>query len=236
MNPNDTLLGDADECLALLKEQRDLLQRMLSKYEDVVGGKNPELVLFFFLHSWNIFEMAKAAILLMEGQEPFAVAVVARSALESAFNIRAATRNPTFAIQKVAYEYEEIAKKKKLFIRKGVWKKSRGASPEHLRKAAAELRRKHSVLPEEFKQVEKIAQLAGLTPYYESDYRLLCMHAHANQAGIADSGEGLLCRVGLLAISNSLYVAGVALGWVGDFKTELSGLKGRMETLMKKPC
>jgi hypothetical protein len=45
-----------------------------------------------------------------------------------------------------------------------------------------------------------LAEVAGLTPLYDDEYRQLSLTVHCNQAGILNAGSGFLVRKGMLAI------------------------------------
>jgi hypothetical protein len=234
-------MDDAPELLELLQDQKALLRRVLAPARDRFerASQNMDIALFCLAHGWNVCEMAKAATLLMEAGEPFALPLLARSALESSFNLLAAVRSKPFAPQKIAHEWEELAGKFEFFIKSGCWDSSRRPTPEQCRQTADRVRKHYAVEPKSWKQTEQIAERAELSPYYDDDYRFLSLHVHANQIGILNTATGFLSRKAGLALANALFLttnALVGVSALGDqFDTELAGIRARMDTLMKRP-
>lgn len=234
-------MDDAPELLELLQDQKALLRRVLAPARDRFeqAGQNMDLALFFLAHGWNVCEMAKAATLLMEAGEPFSLPLLARSALESTFNLLAAVRNKPFGPQKIAFEWEQMAGKFELFIQSGSWDPSRKPTPEQCRQAADRILKHYAVEKKSWKQTEQIAQKAELTPYYDDDYRFLSLHVHANQIGIMNTAAGFLSRKAGIALANALFITTNALvgvaGLSAQFDADLTGIKARMDTLMQRP-
>jgi len=98
---------------------------------------------------------------------------------------------------------------------------------------------KYKVERKKWKQIEQIAALAELSPYYDDDYRFLSLLVHGNQTGILNSGTGFLTRKGLLALSNAMFFASINLSSVfrmsAKFAPELTAQRGRMEAMMQRP-
>lgn len=236
-------MNDAPECLRIVTDQTGLLKKIIDESHKRLESDRYEpfhdVAMFIIAHGWNIYEMAKASIRLMEKQEPFAIVVLARAALESTFNLVAATSCKEFGPQKIAFESEELAAKIELLIAKQAWIPSREPKPTQCRDAAIRILKKYKLPSKEWKQTEQIAQRAGLSPYYDDDYRFLSMGVHGNQFGIWNTGSGFLVRKGLLSVSNSLYFAGVgianAFGTRDCFDPALQALRVQMEDLMRKP-
>lgn len=235
-------MNDAAECLRLLMDQKDCLKRLLADVEgqmDHVRHGKADLALFFSIHGWNVYEMVKGAVLLMGAEEPHATALLARSALESAFIMSAAEANPAFAGQKITQELDELADKIEFFTKVGCWHPSRKPTPDDCRKAAERVLTKYKVVRKKWKQIEQIASIAGLTPYYDDDYRFLSLLVHGNQFGIMNSATGFLTRKGLLALSNGVFFASTILSRVfrlkAKFETEITEHQSRVEAMMRKP-
>ena len=233
-------MNDAPECLALLADQKRLLKELLADVKDRLTETEPksELAMFLLTHGWNVYEMAKATVLLMEAGEPYATVVLARSALESVFNMLAASNNSTFGGQKMAQELDELADKIELFTKVGCWHSSRKPTPEDCRKEAERILAKYKVQRKKWKQIEQVAALAQLSPYYDDDYRFLSLLVHANQTGILNSGTGFLTRKGLLALSNAMFCASSNLSSVfllrAKFDPEITAHQSRMQAMMQR--
>jgi hypothetical protein len=182
----------------------------------------------------------------MENHEPYAVALLSRPALESAFNMGAAMNDPKFGPQRIAFEYEEIARKLELLIKKEVWPRSRRPTPEQCLKKAAEIRKQYNApMPtkrrdrDRIDKIERIAEVADLTPLYDDEYRQLSLTVHSNQAGILNAGSGFLVRKGLLAICIAALQASAALCDAFQlrpiFNDKLLDHEARLADLMRQP-
>jgi hypothetical protein len=234
-------MDDAAECLSLLETENALLKHIISETEKRLepSVERHELALFVLTHAWNVYELAKAAILLTKAAEPFAVAILARSALESTFNMLAAARDKSFGPQKLAREWEELAGKFEFFIKSGSWDPSRKPTPEQCRQTADQIRKKYAVVPEKAKPIEQIARLAELSPYYDDDYRWLSLLVHANQVGIHNTAAGFLSRKGSLALANAIFIT--ANGMVGlfclgkAFDSDIADLQAQLDTMLSRP-
>jgi hypothetical protein len=93
---------------------------------------------FILYHALHIAEMAKAALMLLASSEPYSIPILARSALESAFNLVAAGRDPAFGPQRIALELEDFAKKIVLLEEKGLWE-FRHPTPDECREAVTDM-------------------------------------------------------------------------------------------------
>jgi hypothetical protein len=204
-----------------------------------------DLANFLLFHALHIHEMGKAALILVENGQPYAVVLVARSALESAFNLVAAVQNREFGPQRMAFELEELAKKLKLLLEKGAWFASRRPTPDECLREAARIRRDYSAATptkrcdrDQIEKIERIAEAAGLSPFYDDDYRQLSLAVHSNQAGILNSASGFLVRKAMLALSNATFLANQVLCSTFRIKTygaAVQSHRARLEALMKKP-
>lgn len=234
-------MDDAPELLELLQDQKALLRRVLAPARDRFeqAGQNMDLAMFFLAHGWNVCEMAKAATLLMEAGEPFAMPLLARAALESTFNLLASVRHKPFAPQKIAFEWEEMAGKLEFFIKSGSWDPGRKPTPDQCRQTAGRIRKHYAVDAKTWKQIEQVAQKAELTPYYDDDYRFLSLHVHANQIGIMNAATGFLSRKAGVALANALFITTNALvgvaGLSAQFDPELATIQSRVEAIMERP-
>jgi hypothetical protein len=234
-------MNDAAECLTLLADQKRLLKQVLADIKNRLPEAEPksELAMFLLTHGWNVYEMAKAAVLLMEAGEPYATVALARLALESAFNMLAASNNSAFGPQKMAQELNELADKIEFFTKAGCWNTTRKPTPEDCRKEAERILAKYKVERKKWKQIEQIAALAKLSPYYNDDYRFLSLPVHANQTGILNSGTGFLTRKGLLALSNAMFFASSNLSSVfrmrAKFDPEITAQQGQIVAMMQRP-
>jgi hypothetical protein len=239
--------SDAAEACQLLPDQRELLRQIIHDATEP-SDKNivkPELANFLLHHSLHVYEMAKSGLLLMEKREPYAVVLIGRSALESMFNLAAASQDREFGPQRIALEFEQLAKKLSLLIDKNVWPATRRPTPTEYLDEAARIRRTYSAPKpsqprdrERVQNIERIAEVAGLSPYYDDDYRLLSLTVHGNQAGILNAGSGFLVRKGMLALSNATFLASLFLSRAHRLKAHdelLENHKNRLEMLMKRP-
>jgi hypothetical protein len=211
---------DVIEVCELLSEQKKLLWRIYHVATEPPGKvmAKADLAVFLLCRALHIHEMAKAALILMQSREPYAVVLLGRAALESAFNLVASARDKKFGPQRMAYELEDLARKLTLLIEKQVWPKSRHPTPEEWRKKADWIRKEYAapVLLDKrdrvrIEKIEHIAKAAELSPYYDEDYRQLSLTVHANQAGILNAGSGYLVRKGMLAVCNSVLLASATL-------------------------
>jgi hypothetical protein len=239
--------AEANEMLTLLRDQATFLWNIYHLATEPPGKVNSkaDLANFFLIHSLHIHEMAKTAVVLMENESPYAVTLLARSALESAFNMSAAQRDRQFGPQRIAFEREELARKLKHLIEKRAWLASRRPTPDECLQEAQRIRRDYAAPPlssrreqDRIEKIERIADTAGLSPFYEDDYRFLSLTVHANQAGVLNSMSGFLVRKGLLACSNAAFFAShvlIRVFGLGDPDQALAIYRSRMETLMGKP-
>lgn len=217
---DNTPYSDASDVCDLLAEQKDLLWRIYNDATEPPGKVMPNADLFCFLlyHALNIRELAKAALVLMESREPFGVAVLARPALESAFNLMAAMNDVKFGPQRMAFEMEDLARKLDFLLSRQVWPASRKPTPDQCRAAAADIRKRYNAPPpvdqsgrDRIKNIERIAEVAELTPLYDDEYRQLCLTVHSNQAGILNTGSGFMVRKGMLALCGASLMACASL-------------------------
>jgi hypothetical protein len=238
---------DAIEVCALLNEQQELLWRIYHDATEPPGKvmEKADLANFLFYHALHIRELAKTAVLLMESGRPYAVVLLGRSALESMFNLTAAVQDRQFGPQRIAFEYEEQARKLKFLLEKGAWLASRRPTPDECLREAERIRRDYAVAApqnrherNQIDKIERIAERAGLTPYYDDDYRFLSLTVHANQAGILNAMTGFLSRKAMIALCHATYLACQVLSGVFAIKTydaELVEHEQRMTQLTKKP-
>ena len=61
------------------------------------------------------------------------------------------------------------------------------------------------------KNIERIAEVAEMTPFYDDEYRQLCLTVHSNQAGILNPGSGFMVRKGMLALCSASLMACASL-------------------------
>jgi hypothetical protein len=239
---------DVIEVCELLSDQKKLLWRIHHTATEPPGKimAKADLANFLLCHALHIHEMAKAALVLMQGREPYAVVLLGRAALESAFNLVAAKRDKKFGPQRMAYELEDLARKLALLTEKGVWPKSRHPTPEECRKKADWIRKEYiaPVLSDKrdrvrIEKIEHIAKVAELSPYYDEDYRQLSLTVHSNQSGIINAGSGFLVRKGMLAVCNATMLASATLCDVfhirEEFDATIQGQYGQLKSLMQKP-
>ncbi len=230
----------------LLTGQKDLLWRVYCAATEPPGKvmPNADLVNFFLFHSLHIHEMAKSAILLMENHGPYAVVLVSRSALESAFNLLAGVRNKEFGPQRMAYELEDLARKLERLTAKGIWPVSRHPTPMECRTKAEWIRKEYNAPKpvkgdlDKIKKIEEIARTADLSIFYDDDYGQLSLTVHANQAGILNAATGFLARKAMVALCHStIYACYVLCGVHGlkEFDAELKEHAMRLAELTKKP-
>ena len=244
MNPE----ADVIEVCNLLKEQKELLGRIHHEATEPPGKVMAiaDLVNFLCFHALNIRELAKGALILMDNREPYAVVLLSRPALESAFSMGAAMNDPKFGPQRIAFEYEDIARKLELLIKKEAWPRSRRPTPEQCRKKADEIRKQYNApaLAEKrdrdrIEKIERIAEVADLTPLYDDEYRQLSLTVHSNQAGILNAGSGFLVRKGMLAICIATLQASASLCDAfrlrATFNDKLHEHEARLADLMRQP-
>ena len=238
---------DVIEICNLLSEQKKLLWRIHHAATEPPGKvmAKADLASFLLCHALHIHEMAKAALVLMQKREPYAVVLLGRSALESAFNLVAAEKDKKFGPQRMAYELEDLARKLAHLIKDNVWPKSRHPTPEDCRKKADWIRKEYAAPALEkgdldrIKKIKEIARTAELLPYYDEDYSQLSLTVHANQAGILNTGSGFLVRKGMLAVCNATMLASAILCDVFHLREEFDGaIQGQyvqLGSLMQKP-
>ena len=244
MNPD----ADAKEVCDLLTDQKALLLRIHHAATEPPGKvmAKADLANFLLCHGLHIHEMAKAALLLMETCEPYAVVLLGRSALESAFNLVAAKNDLQFGPQRLAHELEELARKLTFLIEKEAWPVSRRPTPAECRKKADWIRTEYAApaLTEKrdrdrIANIERISEVADLKPYYDDDYRQLSLTVHSNQAGILNAGSGFLVRKGMLALCNAALLASATLCDAFRlrrvFNAELEAHEARLAELMQRP-
>ncbi len=240
--------ADVIKVCDLLADQRELLRRIHHDATEPPGKvmAKADLANFLLCHGLHIHEMVKAALLLMRSVEPYSVVLLARSALESAFNLVAARNDNQFGPQRMAYELDELARKLSLLIEKQAWPASRHPTPDECRKKAEWIRKEYAVpvLAENrdrvrIANIERIAEVANLLPYYDDDYRQLSLTVHSNQAGILNAGSGFLVRKGLLALCNASLMASAVLCDAfrlrPSFNEKIEEHEGRLSEVMQQP-
>jgi hypothetical protein len=240
--------SDVIEVCELLTKQKELLSRIhhaATELPSKVMAK-ADLANFLLYHGLHIRELVKAALILMENREPYAVVLLSRPALESAFIMGATMNDPKFGPQRSAFEYEDIARKLELLIKKDVWPRSRRPTPEQCRKKAAEIRKEYNApaLTEKrerdrIEKIERIAEVADLTPLYDDEYRQLSLTVHSNQAGILNAGSGFLVRKGMLAICIAALQASASLCDAfrlrANYNDKIQEHEARLADLMRQP-
>jgi hypothetical protein len=238
--------ADVLEVHTLLTEQTELLWNVYHAATEPPGKVNAkaDLANFLFVNALHIHQMAKSALVLMENQSHYAVTLLARSALEGAFIMVASKKDHAFGPQRIAFELEELARKLQLLQERQIWPASRRPTPADCVQEADHIRR-HYTAPvpatrserDRIQRIERIAEVAGLSPYYDDDYRQLSLAVHSNQAGILNSTSGYLVRMGMLALCNATFFASQVITTAFGIKTfdqELNDHLTRMETLMHK--
>jgi hypothetical protein len=237
--------NDVIEVCKLLSEQKELLWRIYYAATDPPGKvmEKADLANFFFCHALHIHELAKAALILMDSREPYGVVLLARSAIESAFNLLAAMNDPKFGPQRMAFELEDLARKLEFLGEKGIWPSSRRPTPAECRQDAERIRQQYKTPAPttqaekaRIEKIEQIARVADLVPFYDDEYRQLCLTVHCNAAGILNAGTGFLVRKGALALCNATFLASQVLTGafrVKAFDAELTDHHARLEAVMK---
>jgi hypothetical protein len=233
---------------ALLGEQQELLWRIHHAATDPPGKvtARADLENFFLWHGLHIREMAKNALVLMRNREPYGVALLARSALEGAFNLVAAKKDSQFGPQRMAFEREDLARKLKLLAKANGWPNSRHPKPDDCLRDAERIRRDyHAPSPtnqadrNRIEKIEEIARVAKMSPYYDHDYRQLCLPVHANQAGILNAASGFLVQKAMLALCSAALLASATLcdkfRLRAKFDHELQDHNTRLAQLMQQP-
>jgi hypothetical protein len=244
MNPD----ADAKEVCDLLTDQKVLLWRIHHGATEPPGKvmAKADLANFLLCHGLHIHELAKAALLLMENREPYAVVLLGRSALESAFNLVAAKNDVQFGPQRMAHELEDLARKLKLLAEHGAWPATRKPTREDCLRESERIRQSYNAPAptkeadkRRVKLIEEIAKVADLSPYYEDDYRQLSLTVHSNQAGILNAGSGFLVRKGMLAVCNAALLASATLCDAFRLRTtfndELEAHEARLAKVMQRP-
>jgi len=232
----------------LLSEQNALLWQI---YHDATAAppeeviKKADLANFLFRNSLHIHQMSDSALVLMFGRRPYSVGLLARSALESAFNLRAAALDTQFGPQRMAHELEELGRKLRSLTHNGYWPANRRPTPAECDHEAARIRREYdAAVPatngerDRIAKIERIAGVANLSPLYDDDYRQLSLAIHSNQAGILNSASGFLVRKGMLSLCNSTFLASRVLTEAFQIKSYYSALEdhfARTELLMRQP-
>ncbi|MEN9573417.1 MAG: hypothetical protein RL514_1272 [Verrucomicrobiota bacterium] len=157
--------ADAIEVCALLTDQKEVLWRIHHTATEPPGKLNAkaDLANFLLCHALHVHEMAKAALVLMQNREPYGVAILGRSALESAFNLVASMKDRQFGPQRIALELEDLAWKLKLLLERGTWVASRRPTPEDCNREANRVRAAYSAPKptdrEDLNRIERIKSL-----------------------------------------------------------------------------
>lgn len=240
--------SDVIEACDLLSDQKGVLGRIHHDATEPPGKVMPKADLFNFLlyHALNIRELGKGALILMQNRESYGVVLLARPALESGFNMMAAMNDVKFGPQRMAFEMEELGRKLDLLVSKQIWPQSRRPTPDQCRNAAADIRRRYDapVPPEKrdrdrIDKIERIAEVAELTPFYDDEYRQLSLTVHSNQAGILNAGSGFLIRKGMLALCNASLIACASLCDAFRLRTsyddKIKEHESRIAKLMRQP-
>lgn len=244
MNPAEDVIAVCQ----LLTEQKELLWRIHHEATEPPGKVHPkaDLACFLLYHGLHIHEMAKAALLLMQSREPYSVVLLARSALESAFNLVAAKTDVKFGPQRMAFEMEELARKLTSLAKHDAWPATRSPTPADCLREAQRIRQSYNVPApateaekRRIKLIEEIAKVADLSPYYEDDYRQLSLTVHSNQAGILNAGSGFLVRKGMIVLCNAALLASATLCDAfrlrAQFDAEVQNHHNWLAALMQQP-
>jgi hypothetical protein len=243
MNQED----DAIEICDLLHEQGELLWHVYHVVTEPPRkiDQNVDLALFILTHAAHIHQLSSSALILMQNRKSYSVVFIARPALESLFTMVASVQDRSFGPQRIAFELEELARKIKGLLEYGVWTASRHPTPEECLREAARIRRECSaptlgqkVERDRIEKIERIAQVAGLSPFYDDDYRQLSLAVHSNQAGILNAASGFLVRKAMLALCHTTHRATHVLCRAFQAKEYLPTLQEyekRLETVTLRP-
>jgi hypothetical protein len=237
--------SDVIEVCELLDDQKELLWEVYHAATEPPGKvmKKADLACFLLVHALHIHQMSKSALILMTNGNPYSVALLARSALESMFNLVASMKDRDFGPQRMAFELEEVARKLRFLLEKHFWHASRLPTPEDCEREAKRIRTTYSALPpskgdrHRIEKTERIAATAGLSPFYDDDYRQLSLAVHSNQAGILNSASGFLVRKGMLALCTSTHLASQVICAMFRLKSHSLALKthhARLEVFINK--
>jgi hypothetical protein len=238
---------DGRQACELLQDEEALLWRIFHAATEPPGRIMPkaDLANFFLHHALNVRALAKAALILMNNREPYGVALLARTSLESLFNIRAAFLDKSFGPQRMAFEMEELAGKLTGLIEKKLWPATRHPTPKECKSEAQNIRQRHQIsVPSTMAErnriakIEQIARTADMTPFYEDEYRQLSLTVHSNQAGILNAVSGFLVQKGMLALcASTLQTSHILTGvfQLKQFYQELDAQEKRFEMLIQQP-
>jgi hypothetical protein len=239
--------GARDLCL-LLEDQAALLPRAYEMATQAVPKvvAKADLINFYWHLALHIQALARAALSLMESRQPYAVPLLARSAMESAFVLVAGHRDEAFGPQRMAYELEDLARKLDLMLTDKARDPSQRPTPQECRDAAERIRREYNAPApptrgerDRIAKIERVAAVAGLEAFYDDEYRQLSLPVHANLAGIVNAGSGFLVCKGMVVLCNAVHFATSVL--CNQFRlgppleTDMRALFVRMEALMKQP-
>ena len=211
---------DATEACALLADQTALLLEVYDAATEPPARQTPAADLCHFLlrHGLHVWAMGNSALTLMDSKDAYPIPLLARSALESAFYLVAAAADRSFGPQRMAFEMEELGRKLRQLIKLGAWTLTRHPTPEECAQAARGIRGRYGVAPpgdrageNRISNIEQVARAAGLSPYYDDDYRWLSLFTHGNQAGIENSISGFLPKKAMQALCSASSVAGACL-------------------------
>lgn len=239
--------SSASTLCALIQEQLEVLWAIYLEATEPPGKitAKADVANFLLLNAIHIHQMARSAMTLMENGQPYSVVILARSALESMFNLRASVADSNFGPQRLAHEMDELARKLRCLAENDLWPQTRHPTAEDCKSEAARIRSLYN-LPvlakrseiDRIDKVERIAQVADLSPYYDDDYRHLSLAVHGNQAGIINAAHGFLVKKALLALSNALFIGANVLAGVfrvKKFDEKLDSHRHEMERLMLTP-
>jgi hypothetical protein len=146
----------------------------------------------------------------------------------------------------MAFEREDLARQLIFLAKANGWPSTQYPKPDDCLREAERIRRDyHAPSPttdaarNRVAKINQIARTAQLTPYYNHDYKQLCLAVHANQAGILNAASGFLVQKGMLALCSAALLASATLcdryRLRSTFENELNDQHTRLAQLMQQP-
>lgn len=144
---------------------------------------------FIYRHAQTLLRLSEDVLHLEAEQRRYSSGIVTRVMLESLFNLVAAVKQPSFAVEKLIWEIEEEEKRIRKWIPSG--SVGLGKAIRELEMFKISLRDKHQITSVANLNAFECARRADLGDQYRLDYFVLSKQVHATTSGMLSGENGL---------------------------------------------
>jgi hypothetical protein len=221
----------------LFNKSINLLDRVIKEIHFIPAQSPREY--FIYHHAQNILTLSRDILFLDQNSRVNSNYIIIRTVLESLFNLVAATKNPSFAKEKMAAEPNDAKKQIEKGIRDvGDFDGKKVKLVSRLTGFYQQLRNWFSITRHPEWNTCKVAQEAGLLSLYRTDYFMFSTNTHANIVGIVEQ-KNQTERQRIIHITIFILFAAVesiihVMGSSESYKKELTELRNELNPMLKQ--